>query len=319
MQVLDPALLSQALPGLKADEALAASLMSKATQFAVDLAVALIILVITYALARWLSEAAKKMIGRVQARRGGDATLQTFVGSIVRYGVIIVGLIAVLQQLGVKATSILAVLGAASLAIGLAMQGALSNVAAGVMLLILRPYRAGDFVRINDQMGTVMGLDLFTTEISSPEGLKVVMPNGKVFGEMIINYSSPAIRRTEITIGIDYEDDIDKALKVMLDTAHADDRVLANPEPWARVTALADSSVNVTLRAWAPMAVFWDMHHDMLKNLKLAFDREGLHIPYPHQVEMSRRYFLNPEAPDPDQPEGPGSPQSPPTGEPARP
>ncbi|MBI1404558.1 MAG: mechanosensitive ion channel [Caulobacter sp.] len=307
---LDPATLSQTLT---LDKAVAANLIDQATRFAVDLAAALIILAITLMAARWLSDLASKALAKFQERRGGDATLQTFVASVVRYGIIIVGLIAVLQQLGVKATSILAVLGAASLAIGLAMQGALSNVAAGVMLLILRPYRAGDFVKISDQLGTVISLDLFTTELSSPEGLKVIMPNGKVLGEMITNYSALDMRRTEITIGIDYEDDIDKALEIMLETARADDRVLALPEPWARMTSYGDSSINVSLRCWAALPDFWDMHFDMLKNLKLAFDKGGISIPYPHQVNVERADIVSPKAPDPDPQADRHSPQSPPT------
>ncbi|MBX3479472.1 MAG: mechanosensitive ion channel [Caulobacter sp.] len=309
MIAIDPATLSQ-IPGVTIDKAVAANLIDQATRFGVDLAAALIILVITIIASRWLSNLASQAVARLQARRGGDATLQTFVASVVRYGIIIVGLIAVLQQLGVKATSILAVLGAASLAIGLAMQGALSNVAAGVMLLILRPYRAGDFVKISDQLGTVASLDLFTTEITSPEGLKVILPNGKVLGEMITNYTAIDMRRTEITIGIDYEDDIDKALEIMLATARADKRVLDTPEPWARMTSYGDSSINVSLRCWAPLADFWDMHFDMLKNLKLAFDEGGISIPYPHQVNVERADIVSPKAPDPDPPEDRRSPRS---------
>jgi small conductance mechanosensitive channel len=285
-------------------------LMTKLTDVAGDLAINLVVaaLILTATLwaAGWLSGLVRRGLARMPGRRGADSTLQTFIGSIVRYGVLVMGLVAILQQLGVQATSILAVLGAASLAIGLAMQGTLSNVAAGVMLLILRPYRVGDFVEINGRLGTVQALDLFTTELASPEGLKVVMPNGKVFGEMIVNHSWPSRRRMEITIGIDYGDDIKTALDAMLAAARADERILTDPEPWAKCTGFADSAVNVTLRAWAPMSVFWDSYHDMLVALKTAFDQAGLSIPYPHQVEISKPgpAPVSPPAPAPDQPAG---------------
>src|SRR6185312_9563691 len=164
---------------------------------AVNLALAGLILAGTLWAASWLSTLAGRAIQRAHRHSPPDATLQSFVTSLVRYVVVIIGLIAVLQQLGVKATSVIALLGAGSLAIGLAMQGSLSNVAAGVMLLVLRPYRVGDVVEINGKVGTVRRLDLFMTELSDPDDLNVFMPNGKVFGEMIVNYSTPSRRRME--------------------------------------------------------------------------------------------------------------------------
>lgn len=301
---------------LAGDDDLVRKFTDAAGDLAVNLVVAAVILAVTLWAAGWLSGLVRRALGRVPGRRGGDTTLQSFIGSVVRYGVVIIGLIAILQQLGVQATSILAVLGAASLAIGLAMQGTLSNVAAGVMLLMLRPYRIGDFVEVNGQTGTVRALDLFTTELSSPAGLKVVMPNSKVFGEMIINHSSPLTRRMEITIGIDYDDDIETALRIMRETARADDRILANPEPWANVTSFGDSSVNVSLRAWTATPVFWDTYHHMLPTLKAAFAAGGLSIPYPHQVHVEKAAApaeVSPKAPATGPRSGRRSPRSPPT------
>lgn len=298
---------------LLGDDNLMRKFTDAAGDLAVNLVVAAVILAATLWTAGWLSKLVRRALGRVPGRRGADTTLQNFIGSVVRYGVVIIGLVAVLQQLGVQATSILAVLGAASLAIGLAMQGTLSNVAAGVMLLMLRPYRVGDFVEVNGQMGTVVTLDLFTTELASPAGLKVVMPNSKVFGEMIINHSSPLIRRMEITIGIDYDDDIGTALGIMLATARADDRILPDPAPWANVTSFGDSAVNVTLRAWAATPVFWDSYHQMLTALKSAFAAGGLSIPYPHQVHVEKAAApapVSPPAPAPDPKAGRRSPRS---------
>ena len=202
---------------------------------------------------------------------------------------------AVLQQLGVRETSILAVLGAASLAVGLALQGALSNVAAGVMLLILRPYRVGDVVEINGRSGTVKALDLFGTYLSDADNLDVFVPNSKVFGEVIINYSTPANRRMELTFRLHYEEDLDQALAVLLDCAKADKRVLAKPPPDARVTALGDSAVTLALHAWAPVNVYWDVRFEMIRRAKLAMDAAGFVVPYPHQVSLERKEHAPPK------------------------
>lgn len=208
--------------------------------------------------------------------------------SLVRWIVIIVGLMAVLEQLGVRATSILAVLGAASLAIGLALQGALSNVAAGVMILILRPYRVGDTVEINGKIGTVRRLDLFMTELSDPDNLDIFMPNGKVFGDTIINYSSPANRRMELHFSVDYNHDFGRATALLLDCARADPRILQRPAPWCKVTALTDSAVTLTLRAWAKLDVYWDARFDLVQRGGEALQAGGLEHPYPHQTAVAK-------------------------------
>ena len=196
---------------------------------AVNLALAGLILAGTVWVSRWLSGLTARAIHKSHRGRPADTTLQSFAASLVRYLVIIMGLVAVLQQLGVKTTSMIAVLGAASLAIGLALQGALANVAAGVMLLILRPYRVGDRVVINGKEGTVKGLDLFATRLSNPDNLSVFVPNAKAFGEIIINQTAPVVRRAQLDFLIDFEDDVDRALAVLLACAAASPQVVAKP------------------------------------------------------------------------------------------
>lgn len=289
MAVIDPTKIPNVLPKIEAGELATASLLDKGAQLGLSLIAAVIILVVTFWVAGWASKLAHNAMARIQARNHGDVALQAFVSSVVRYVIIIIGLIAVLQQLGIKTTSILAVLGAASLAVGLAMQGALSNVAAGVMLLILRPYRAGDLVEVNGQKGKVKALDLFTTEMVTLDGLKIIMPNGKVFGEPIVNYSAPTTRRAEVVVGIGYDDDIGEALEVLLATARADPRVLDAPAPWARCTGYADSSVTLTLRAWTGGADQWDVQCDLYKAVKEALDDAGISIPFPHQVNVEQK------------------------------
>jgi small conductance mechanosensitive channel len=263
---------------------------------AVDLATAAVILILTLWVSNWIAKAMRRTISRLHGTGSPDTTLQGFLSSLARWVVLIVGLMAVLEELGVKTTSVLALLGAGSLAIGLAIQGALANVAAGVMLLVLRPYRVGDTVEINGRLGTVKRLDLFMTELSDPDNLNIYMPNGKVFGEMIVNYSTPATRRMELNFNIDYADDLDRALALLIDCARADPLVLAEPPPWSAVTALTPNAVTVTLRAWTPLAVFWDVRFAMIKRVKQTLEAAGLSFPYPHQVSIEKAATTAPKA-----------------------
>lgn len=274
---------------LSGDPVMLRSLAATLGAFSMRLIVALLILAVTLWLAKRLGRVAERALTRLpHHNQPADGTLATFVSTLVKYVVVAIGLVAVLQQLGVQATSVLAVLGAASLAIGLALQGTLGNVAAGVMILLLRPYRAGDRVELNGRQGRVSGMDLFNTKIVDYDGLTLYMPNGKVFGDMIVNISQAGRRRIELTFGVDYEDDLDLALDTMLEVARAEPRVMQTPEPWAKVTASADSAMNVTLRCWATPDDWMDTRFDLLKAIKEAFDRVGIMIPYPHQVELCR-------------------------------
>lgn len=256
--------------------------------FSVRLLVAGLILVATFWAAGRLARAAERGIGRMHRHHPADQTLADFVSALVRYVVIAIGLVAVLQQLGVRATSVLAVLGAASLAIGLALQGTLGNVAAGVMILLLRPYRIGDRVELNGRQGVVSGMDLFNTTIVDYDGLTLYLPNGKVFGDMIVNLSQTGRRRIDLTFGVDYGDDLDLALSLLVRLAEEDERVMAEPAPWSRVTALADSSVNVTLRCWTTPDDWMNTRYDLVKRVKERFEAEGLSFPFPHQVHVEK-------------------------------
>ena len=257
-------------------------------QVAVSLVIAALILAFTLWASGLAARFTRRAVGRLQRNGAPDATLQGFMASLVRWIVIIVGLMAVLEQLGVRTTSILAVLGAASIAIGLALQGALSNVAAGVMILILRPYRVGDTVEVNGKVGTVKRLDLFMTALADPDNLDVYVPNGKVFGDTIINYSSPAYRRMELNFSLDYDHDLDRARALLLECATADPRLLKTPAPWCQVTALAEHSVTVTLRAWAKLDVYWDARFDLVQRAGEALQSGGLEHPYPHQTAVAK-------------------------------
>lgn len=260
-----------------------------------NLAIGAGILVVTIWVAGWASRLAREGLGRLHGRSAPDAVLLGFVASLVRYTVVVVGGIAVLQQIGVRTTSVLAVLGAASLAIGLALQGGLSNVAAGVMILFLRPYRIGDRVQIAGVVGRVHGLDLFVTRLHDLQNSVVFIPNSKALSEVVVNYSMLSVRRIEMDFGIDYDDDEDLALALLLETAAADPRIVEDPPPWAKLTSLKESSVTVTLRAWTSPAGYRDTQFDLMKAVKARFQAAGLTFAYPHQVAVESRPWSPPD------------------------
>ncbi len=259
-----------------------------AGQLAVNLVVAGIILAVTLWAARWAAQLMRRALDRLQRPGAHDPTMQSFMASLTRWAVIVLGLMAVLEQLGVRTTSILAVVGAASLAIGLALQGALGNVAAGVMLLVLRPYRVGDFVEVDGRSGTVKRLDLFMTELTDADNLDIYIPNGKVFGNVIVNYSTAPNRRMELRFSIDYDHDQSAAQALLVECAKADPRILKTPAPWAKTTALGESALTITLRCWAKLDVYWEARFDLIQRASEALQAAGFPHPYPHQVVLTK-------------------------------
>jgi small conductance mechanosensitive channel len=217
-----------------------------------------------------------------------DRTLKPLVTKLAHYLILAVTLIIVLQRFGVETTSLIAVLGAAGLAIGLALQGTLSNVASGAMLLVLRPFQIGDYIDVNGTGGTVREIGLFTTTLVSADLVFVSMPNSLIFANTIINYSREPTRRINLTVRIDYKDDIEKAQKIALDVIEADSRIFKQPAPMVPVGELGLSSVDLILRCWVSNAEYWNVLFDLQKTIKLRFDAEGITIPLPQQVTTMR-------------------------------
>ncbi len=246
---------------------------------------AAIVLVIGWIVAGGISGLVRR---RVNAAENVDNTLGNFVASVLKWVILLIVLVAVLGIFGIEATSLVAMLGAATLAIGLALQGTLSDLAAGFMLILFRPYKIGQYVDIGGTAGTVVDLNLFVTELATPDNVQIIMPNGQAWGSVITNFSHHDTRRVDLVFGIDYGDDATKAMEIILAQAKADDRVLADPEPWVRVTNLGDSSVDLTARIWCQAADYWDLKFAMTKNVKEAFDKDGVSIPYPHTVEIRK-------------------------------
>lgn len=227
-----------------------------------------------------------------------DTTLQVFFGSLVRYVIIIFTLLAVLAKFGVETTSLIALLGAAGLAVGLALQGTLSNVAAGVMLLIFRPFRAGDYVEVAGGVGgTIVELALFTTEMVTTDNLRITMPNSEIWGAPVKNFTSHPTRRLDIVVGISYSDDIGKAIEALKSVADADPRVLSDPAPLAAVTNLGSSSVDMLLRVWMKNSEYWPVHFDLTRAVKERLDLEGITIPFPTSTQYTVTLDQNADKP----------------------
>lgn len=239
---------------------------------------ALLILIVGFRLAAW----AKRRITRVADRKPTlDPALMGFLGDIVRYTIIAFTFIFVLNTFGVRTTSIVALVGAAGLAIGLALQGTLSNIAAGVMLIFFRPIKIGDFVIVNGIMGTVKSISLNFTELASLQNVQTIIPNSEVWGHTITNYSSYDQRRVEWTFGVGYGANLAEAERVIRNTILRDPRALTEPEPWLQVSNLGDSSVDFLVRVWCANDDAWGFQTDMTRQVKEALDAAGIPIPFP--------------------------------------
>ncbi|MFN3233477.1 MAG: mechanosensitive ion channel family protein [Alphaproteobacteria bacterium] len=262
-------------------EAITEQLITILTTYGLNVLGAIAILIAGWIAAGWAKRATLRIANKSERM---DATVAGFLSSIVRYGVLTFTVLAVLSQFGIETTSIIAVLGALGLAIGLALQGTLGHVASGVMLLLFRPFKVGDFVETGGESGTVKGITLFTTELATPDNVQIIIPNGEVWGAAVKNYSFHDTRRVDLVMGIGYNDDIDKAIDVIQQTISADSRAMTEPAPQLVVGELADSSVNIIVRVWTEAGNYWPLKFDLTKTLKERFDAEGIEIPYPQRV-----------------------------------
>lgn len=225
--------------------------------------------------------AEKRFLALLQKSKKMDQTVAKFLASLVKYTVVIITIIAVLGQFGIETTSLVAVVGAAGLAIGLALQGTLSNVAAGVMLLIFRPFKVGHFVDVAGHAGVVKAVTLFVTEMDTGDNIRIVIPNGAVWGGSIKNFNHHPIRRLDQVYGISYDDDINKAMDIIKGVLASDERCKTDPEALVAVTSLGDSSVDIMVRVWCDSGDYWPLNWHLLKTIKEAFDKEDITIPYP--------------------------------------
>ncbi len=231
----------------------------------------------------WVAKRLKIILREQLVKRGADEMLAGFSANIAHILVVAFIIIATLNQLGVQTTSLVAIIGAAGLAIGLALQGSLSNFASGVMIIAFRPFKVGDFVEAGGVSGVVEGIQIFSTQMRTGDNKTIIVPNSSITGGSITNYSTKDTRRVDLVFGIGYEDDLLKAKQLLEDVVNSDERILDTPEPLIAVSELADSSVNFTVRSWVKSGDYWDVYFHLNETVKLLFDKEGISIPYPQQ------------------------------------
>lgn len=254
--------------------------LANATEFGFDVVAAIAVLLI----GSWIAGRVKGLTAKALTKMPSmDETLVSALSGAAKYAVMALVLVVVLGQFGVETASIIAVLGAAGLAIGLSLQGTLSNVAAGLMILLLRPFKLGDFIEAGGTSGTVMGVGLFVLELKTPDGIYRVVPNSAVWSGAITNYSRHDTRRVDILASVSYDDDAPGAMALLEGLMKADARVLKDPEPVVFMANMAASSIDIQMRAWVQSEDYWQTLWDLTKTVKLELEAAGYSIPYPQQ------------------------------------
>jgi len=245
--------------------------------YAINIFFALAIFII----GKWVAKAVTKIAAKLMKKAKVDDILVDFVSGIVKSLMMLFVIIAALGELGVDTTSLVALIGAAGLAIGLSLQSSLQNFAAGVMLIIFRPFKTGDFVEVAGISGVIEKITIFTTQLRTGDNKEMIVPNGSIYGGVITNYSAKETRRVDMVFGIGYDDDIKKAKEILNDILNKDDRILKDPAPVVAVSELADSSVNFVVRPWVKSADYWGVYFDTHETVKISFDDANISIPYP--------------------------------------
>lgn len=245
---------------------------------------ALLILIIGLFIIKMIVKLAKK----VMKKSNVDLTLQKFLGNLLSWALKILLIVTVITQLGVETTSFAAILGAAGLAVGLALQGSLANFAGGVLIMIFKPFKIGDLVEAQGEIGVVKEIEIFTTKLTGLSNKEIIIPNASLSNGNIVNYSTEGTRRVDLVIGVSYDADIKQTKEVLMNVLTSNPKVLKDPAPAVTVSELADSSVNFAVRPWCNTEHYWDVYFEATENIKLALDQANIEIPYPHQVEIRK-------------------------------
>lgn len=254
-------------------------LIEKMYEFIPNLISAVLILVVGL----WMIGMINKVFKKMMVRREVEITLRKFLANLINWLLKALLFIVVIQKLGVQNSSFVAILGAAGLAVGLALQGSLSNFAGGVLILLFKPFKVGDFIEAKGIKGTVKEISIFSTSINTFGNELAIVPNGPLYNDNIINYSKEENRRANIIAGIGYSSDIKKAKEILLEIARSNEKILQDPAPVVYVAELADSSVNLSLRFWSKNEDYWDMYFFVMEEIKLRFDQNGIEIPFPQR------------------------------------
>jgi small conductance mechanosensitive channel len=249
-----------------------------ATTYGLKIVGAIIILIV----GRIAASIARRAVKRMLVKQ--DPSVVSFAGSFAYILVLVFAILAALAKFGFQTASLVAVLGAAGLAIGFALPGSLANFAAGIHILVFPPFRVGDFIDVAGVAGTVKEIELFMTELATPDNVRILVPNGKIYGDIIKNFSANDTRRVDLVIGIGYDSPVQKAMDLLMTIIKEDNRVLSEPAPQIAVSELADSSVNLVVRPWVKKDDYWDLRFDLTQKIKESFDQNGIEIPFPQRV-----------------------------------
>jgi len=276
--------MSEAVGGVVGDATSTASeWMTTAQELLTKFGLKIIAAIVIFVIGRWVAKLLKNLLQKTLERAKVDHALVGFTCSLVHAGLMIFVILAALGQIGVETTSFIAVLGAAGLAVGLALQGSLANFAAGVLLLLFRPFKVGDFIEAGGTTGTVKEIHIFTTTLTSPDNKRVIVPNAKVTGDNITNYSAEGNRRLDLVACISYDDDIDKGKAAMMDLVKNHPLVLDDPAPLVGVLAMNDSSIDLAVRPWVSVADYWPAYFALNEAIKKRLEAEGCSIPFPQR------------------------------------
>jgi small conductance mechanosensitive channel len=260
-----------------------AGLLETAKTTGVDFGIRLLIALVIFYVGRTIARALQRGLRRVMEAQEVDKILQTFVCNLAYWTLMVFVIIAAINQIGVQTTSLIAVMGAAGLAVGLALQGSLSNFAAGVLIVVFRPYRVGDWVEAAGISGSVEQVQILTTVLKTGDNKQIIVPNSQIMNSIITNYSANETRRVDLVIGVSYDDDLDKVRKTVQELVDADERILKDPACTIAVGQLGDSSVNFFVRPWVKTADYWVVMFDLTEAIKKRFDQEGISIPFPQR------------------------------------
>ncbi|MDP8236244.1 MAG: mechanosensitive ion channel [Candidatus Erginobacter occultus] len=271
------------------------NLPDQLTIFLAEYGLKLIGAVLILIVGRILSGLLRKLVTRILGRLKTDPAIVSFSGTLVYVLILIFTVVAALANLGVEMTSFIALIGAAGLAIGFALQGTLGNFAAGILILIFRPFKIGDWISAAGVLGRVSEIQIFETVLVTADNIRITVPNGKIYGDVIENITTLGTRRLEVEVGISYSSSIKKAHEILLNLCRSDPRVLAEPAPQAVVSELGDSSVNFKVRPWVKVDDYWDLKFDLTRKIKETFDEQGIEIPFPQRVV---HMVPTPEEPD---------------------
>jgi len=239
--------------------------------------------IVIFFVGRWLAKVISNLLGRAMTKAKIDPTLTSFVKNLCHVALLVFVIIAALKKLGIPMTEFTVVVGAAGLAVGFALQGSLANFAAGVILIIFKPFKVGDFVELAGKMGTVQEIQIFNTILNSPDNVRVIVPNSQVTGSNIMNYTANGTRRVDLVVGVSYSDDLKKTQQIIEGVLAEDGRILKDPLPTVAVSELGESSVNFVVRPWVKAADYWDVRFDTIRKVKLALDKNGITIPFPQR------------------------------------